>query len=732
MSLLSVFGDYGPVIDYFLKDPDYELLNHQPLEYLREIYDTCYDAAMDKNSDVIISLYHKVVLQFPHLRVLYGKMAVVMKPILNYIFTNGGITSAMEPTLQQVHLYLKKIFNSPTNHTLMDFLYPLKNTSKYIEEFNQYRQDQQLNLVGDRIDSGFRELGEQEIIANIIQILVLDYLNISDLECYCKPKVALSSIVPMPEVFEDTLKIYRQCSRTCIAALKRQLMYVPRPEPKALDEFQTFSEHFFHECIEPHLEKMVTGHISVSQFMNKEPLTKQVLLQSAKQIMQQDPSMIPKCVVHDSFIKLEKQPLDGKCRNISAINQYVKYITGPICWFLEDVFNKIPAGFYSGDKNADKYADFFISKMKEGYKYFLQGDGSGFDQTQHYECKYIDQLIYQWCWKKGILKEYNDEAYNLLTQPIKILKTFYFHDGYKENLCSSQIVGTVFSGAADTTLMNTIRMAVYNIFTLTRAGLKYQEDFSILTKGDDFIVFLKNYVDVSAIYGKYWLTKKFSPSIKQYGLGQIMKVLHLTDKTAMIDFCSNAFIFNKEKNDMILTQIPFRAIKHLFYSRKYVHYTNGQRKQYLIDMKKAIIASGAHNLIFYKQLINKFQQQIDKIKEEPESIGIGASKYQFQDDGLLKRSENSQILDYYSYDRDFAYKLLMHNTTKKHKITNQDVYNYFFERYGISKKKLDELVEQFEKTPTVFVTSLEPDYNVELEEVELIQNNTYLIEYTNN
>lgn len=60
------------------------------------------------------------------------------------------------------------------------------------------------------------------------------------------------------------------------------------------------------------------------------------------------------------------------------------------------------------------------------------------------------------------------------------------------NLGTALIYGTVFSGASDTTLMNTVRMACYNHYTLTRNNLKFEEDYKLYAKGDDFMVFIRN------------------------------------------------------------------------------------------------------------------------------------------------------------------------------------------------------------------------------------------------
>jgi hypothetical protein len=161
----------------------------------------------------------------------------------------------------------------------------------------------------------------------------------------------------------------------------------------------------------------------------------------------------------------------------------------------------------------------------------------------------------------------------------------YIENKKKKNLFEYDILGSVFSGDCDTTLCNTIRMAMYNIYVNERAGLKYGKDFVAISKGDDFTVFYKNYVSNKLIenaYDRFFLRSSTITGEQQiYGLGQILKFLTIGDPST-ISFCSLKALYTDISEAKIILVRDFTKFNHLSrYSRKIKALHGKQRIAYL-------------------------------------------------------------------------------------------------------------------------------------------------------
>jgi len=171
-----------------------------------------------------------------------------------------------------------------------------------------------------------------------------------------------------------------------------------------------------------------------------------------------------------------------------------------------------------------------------------------------------------------------------------------------ETLITYAVLGTVFSGDCDTTLMNTVRMALYNLYTNDRNGLIYEYHYIAWSKGDDFTVMYQNEVDIEYAqrgYRKYWLAKAKpnDPSFadvydnRTFGLGQILKMLDFGGPDSF-EFCSlNAWYTNYITGHITLTRDLKKLTKLANYSRKTKIMNNIEVYQYIVDQVVALQAS---------------------------------------------------------------------------------------------------------------------------------------------
>lgn len=422
-------------------------------------------------------------------------------------------------------------------------------------------------------------------------------------------------------------------------------------------------------------------------------------------------------VVHELFCKAEKQEPGGKNRAIAAINQIIKVITGPLCWLLEYIFDD-NTNFYSGHKNADDYSKKLTEYYKQGMK-AIEGDGSGFDQTQYFELKVIDRLVYT-CLAKNInLYHINDNKDVFITvtcTPIKVLDAIQNNYSTKKRstILRAEVIGTVFSGAADTTVMNTMRMATYNMFTLSQTQLlsfqKIDLNFHGLHKGDDFLEFSILSEDeekiVKVTYDKLWCDKNNATTTTIKGIGQIKKMLYIHSITSA-SFCSS-IIFPDGNGNVLYVRDPQRMVRFTPFSRKALGLNMAQRKQYLIDQAVAIEASGTKDLPVFNTVHKALVKASEKISFDPQKINGGASssviplnehRYYFKIDTKL---------DEYRYDLDYYYSRIKNDRDKSIVISEQLIKNFkknLYERYGWLEgdiAKYDNFIESVENDPTLY------------------------------
>lgn len=499
-----------------------------------------------------------------------------------------------------------------------------------------------------------------------------------EVECTCRGEreVACKRILPTGTNTKGVI-VYNSCRRTLFAALRRQLKLTSPPDPKVVPELHKFMDEYFDKYIEPHLRDF---DYSFSQWYNHQPRHKQDALDRI------DPSKIEE-VVYGLFCKREKQEMGGKNRAISNISNETKFVMGPVIWMLEELADKFFPG-YCGKKNWNDLEKYYNEAYQQGFRYVVQGDGSAFDLSQHNDCKYIDFKIYSYLADRKLIHHVpNDTFKKVATQKIRKLKASYFVNGVQKVLGTALVQGTVFSGSSDTTFANTLRMAIYNMFTLEKAGLRFDIDYKLLCKGDDFLVLVKEMRDYDGIYYKYWCKAVKDPmtySYEPYGIGQVLKFLVVGDYSTL-DFCSTTVIpYNADgatKFKIARKVDRMNPLSH--YSRAALQMSALELKQYYLDLAMSIDVS-MPNMPFYASYSEAFKYHASRIPGIPIRLTTGRKRLTLPDDGHRKIDDSSEIATYIykDYGRDFVEGLK--NRLSSTKIPEEYVYNHLRTKYGLS------------------------------------------------
>jgi hypothetical protein len=218
----------------------------------------------------------------------------------------------------------------------------------------------------------------------------------------------------------------------------------------------------------------------------------------------------------------------------------------------------------------------------------VEGDGSAFDNTQDVKLKEVDRYLYQQV--EHAVYHVPKEQFRKISQSLyKTMKIKYIKDKKQHTMMKYSILGSVFSGDCDTTLCNTMRMALYNIYVNEKYGFRYGIDYKAISKGDDFTVFYKPYVkdeQIHELYKNYFLTS--ADDIREFGLGQVLKMLNIGDPTSL-SFCSlRAYAIDNTHTQVLLVRNPEKFLNLSKYSRKSKSMTIKQKIEYLIQQSVAL------------------------------------------------------------------------------------------------------------------------------------------------
>lgn len=422
-------------------------------------------------------------------------------------------------------------------------------------------------------------------------------LHVSDIKDKQPKKIAFKKILGDPNDFTERVMAYGKNKQTLFAAFKRQIKTAPIPDKNVMTDFIQYSKNIIDKELGESLKDF--GY-DVSQWFNHLNAEKQNQItpiynyyNHKEKLNDMTSEEISRMLSlhYTAIVKSELQELDGKPRMVCSIPQHIKYIMGPITWPLEEIAAKHLKG-YCGGQNLSEMSQQLNEYIKQGFIKVVEGDGSAFDNTQDVTLKGVDRYIYNKILPKiyHVPKDIFEQVANSYYKIMDINYRDQFNNKKVRTYVRYFVLGTVFSGDCDTTLMNTIRMVLYNRYVNDKAGLVYGKDYIVYAKGDDFSVLYKNYIDddfIDKIYYKYFLPKSAGPEEitdkREFGLGQILKFLE-KGGPSNFKFCSlRSWYKNNREDEITLTRDPAKLFNKALYSMKYKQYTPKQKYQYHIE-----------------------------------------------------------------------------------------------------------------------------------------------------
>lgn len=421
----------------------------------------------------------------------------------------------------------------------------------------------------------------------------LNNIKVSDIHDKQPKKIAFQRVIG--NTIQIAPIVYGNNKNTLFAAAKRQMKIAPTPDPIVLKEFIKFAKKTLNKELGDYLKNF---HYSYSQWYNHLPKKKQKLIDPVHEYYH-DPNFYNNysekqikditSEVYQAICKAEIQEIDGKPRMVCSIPQKIKYIMGPITWALEEICAKFFNG-YCGNKNLTQISE-EINHFKDlGFTKVVEGDGSAFDNTQDVTLKAIDRYLYHQIKDKVYHVPKSDFIRNACAYYKQMRVKYQKENKQLDTYIDYYVLGTVFSGDCDTTLCNTLRMALYNRFINEKEGLVYNRDFVVMSKGDDFSVLYKQHIKddfIRSIYAKYFLPPSQGPDtvtdVRSYGLGQICKFLTIGGLDSF-SFCSLRSWFINNNDDIYLTRDPKKLYNLSQYSIKYKKYNLQQQLQYNADL----------------------------------------------------------------------------------------------------------------------------------------------------
>lgn len=415
-------------------------------------------------------------------------------------------------------------------------------------------------------------------------------------------KTAFQRILGDDYELEPQLMMYGKSKQTLFAAAKRQIKTAPTPDPQIQKQFIQYATQKIDEEIGEYLNDF---NYDAAQWYNHLSLAKQKAIDPIM-MYYTDPTQFYLTYTpleienilswhYEAIVKAEIQRLDGKPRMVCSIPQRIKYIMGPVTWQLEEICCKHLKG-YCGNKNLTQMEDEINELIDQGFTKVVEGDGSAFDNSQDVTLKALDRYIYNRIVKN--IYHCNQDDFRMTanlhykTMDVKYRRKY----GPPVTYLTYKVLGTVFSGDCDTTLANTIRMAMYNRFANEASGLKYGEDFVVFSKGDDFSVLYREHVSdefIRSIYSKYFLPKPTDEykilDDRQGGLGQICKFLDIGGPDSF-KFCSLRAWY-KSFDHITLTRDPAKLPLEGTHAIKTKGKSVVELIQYHIDLAESYIAN---------------------------------------------------------------------------------------------------------------------------------------------
>jgi len=563
----------------------------------------------------------------------------------------------------------------------------------------------------------------------------LDYVKVSDIKDNCKHKIMYEKILATDEIDQNQdVMMYNVCKHTIFAAAKRQMKMAPKPEPYVADDFVNYAINKIEENVGEYLTNF--GY-SYQQWYEHNNAAKQKKIDEYYDMLQNRSKYTEKQIKqleseeYEGICKIELQPTNGKPRMVCSIPVKTKVTMGPVTWQLEEIMAHHMPG-YCGSKNNQQMSEMINKFIAQGFTKVVEGDGSAFDNTQDVTLKEIDRYLYRRV--EPYVYHVPKQQFHKISQELyKQMAVNYFTEkGTKKTMFRYKILGSVFSGDADTTLCNTLRMALYNMYVNEKAGLKYGKDFVLFSKGDDFTVLYKPYISndfIRQAYYKYFL-KEAPTTFTVYGLGQVLKMLEFGQPDS-ISFCSlKAFFRDQNEETIILTRDINKFLNITRYSRKIKTLTGTKRKAYLIQQARALLASYKGIKIF-DMLAEAFMFAASLVDENTKDFTM-AINYATEIQGIIKNKILKGDFRYEDENTILLYGIKSRQKFYKIEGAYWETMKYIQEmaNYNLTQEEADYINKQIENMIAIEIFKSSMGLNSELYykcKTKLLSNNQKLL-----
>lgn len=236
-------------------------------------------------------------------------------------------------------------------------------------------------------------------------------------------------------------------------------------------------------------------------------------------------------------------------------------------------------------------------------------------------------------------------------------------------------IGAVFSGSCDTTLMNTLRMSLYNRFVLeSLCGYTYGVQYELKSKGDDTVTVLQANVSTAYVINNYLRAFVYDIPSSEYaqtyhGLGQIAKYFKIGGLED-IDFCSTETVYCPRMGGFKILRQLKRFITTTVWSRKAKNFSPAQMRIYLESLYQANL-TWMNSIPIYR--VFNYYLHKDCTGLTIKTVN-GTRK-------ITKEFEDMSDLSYEDYhESDYKYSLHVEEETRiPHEL---DMLEYFGRRYG--------------------------------------------------
>jgi hypothetical protein len=523
---------------------------------------------------------------------------------------------------------LKNKFKTTQEILEQDYNIKIGDKDKKLPRAMIYIKDPALQQVArTKNPEHYKDLDEQKVyIDTINKIEVKDVpcphtIDECTMEHNCK-KILFEKILNTADTKIEAMG-WGNCHHTIFAAAKRQLRSAPMPSKEMAEDYFNFSKHFIDKYIGEHLKHFGYSYADWFNHLPKRKQDNMIKIQNAlNQIHTSDLTtreLLELFSMHyQAICKVEIQELDGKPRMVCSIPDLIKYVMGPITWHLEEIMAKNFPG-YCGGKNLTEMEDEINELIDKGFDKVVEGDGSAFDNTQDISLKRVDHYIYE---------QVAHSVYHVPRWIFDMISHLYYkimdvnvvENKKVRTIMTYHVLGTVFSGDCDTTLANTMRMALYNHYTCYKAGLQLEKDYYLFSKGDDFSVLFRSKIPNEIIQMAYEQTflHKYKPTPEKptdersEKLGQICKFLEIGHPDSF-KFCSLRSWYKDNFGHITLTRNPAKLYTLAQYSRKTKTMTVQQRYNYMLDQAQALEVT-YKGITVFDNMAKLYRQKAEQIK----------------------------------------------------------------------------------------------------------------------